>query len=112
MNTVKLVRRQMAPLGLVVLLARSGVAVAAQNPAAAQPAGSGQVARPASADDTPSIKIGVTLFADYTLTTSPTTVDADGNTVHANDFKVTRSYINITGNLSRRVAFRITPDVV
>jgi len=63
-------------------------------------------------DDTPSIRIGVTFYGDYTYTQNPQTVDADGNTINANAFNVTRSYINVTGNLSHIVAFRITPDIV
>ena len=63
-------------------------------------------------DDTPSIRVGVTLFGDYTYTQSPQTTDADGNAVNASAFNVTRSYINVTGNVSHIVAFRITPDVV
>src|SRR5437867_8136078 len=62
-------------------------------------------------DDTPSIKVGVLIYPDYTFQTSPETIDADGNTIHSNAFNVTRSYINITGNISHIVAFRITPDV-
>jgi hypothetical protein len=62
-------------------------------------------------DDTPSIKVGVTLYADYTYTQAPETRDADGNTINASAFNVSRSYINITGNISHIVAFRITPDV-
>src|SRR5881398_278432 len=61
-------------------------------------------------DDTPSIKIGAVIFADYTYNQDPTTTDADGNTIHPDSFNVTRSYINITGNVSHLVAFRITPD--
>src|SRR5438046_5105375 len=63
-------------------------------------------------DDTPSIKVGVTIYADYTFQQNPTPTDADGNTINLSSFNVTRSYINITGNLSHSVAFRITPDVV
>src|SRR5437667_284532 len=62
-------------------------------------------------DDTPSIKVGAVIYPDYTFQTSPETTDADGNTIHSNAFNVTRSYINITGNISHIVAFRITPDV-
>lgn len=62
-------------------------------------------------DDTPSIKIGAVIFADYTFQQKPTAKDADGNEIHANSFNATRSYINVTGNLSHIVAFRITPDV-
>src|SRR5580765_6100730 len=63
-------------------------------------------------DDTPSIKVGVTLYADYSYTQSPETTDADGNIINPSAFNVSRSYINITGNISHIVAFRITPDVV
>src|SRR6478735_4201096 len=62
-------------------------------------------------DDTPSIKVGATIFADYTYNQDPTSKDADGNTIHADGFNVARSYINITGNISHMIAFRITPDV-
>jgi hypothetical protein len=54
----------------------------------------------AAADDAPSFKVGATIFADYTLQTAP---DA---------FNVGRAYINVTGNLNKRISFRITPDVV
>lgn len=63
-------------------------------------------------DDTPSIRVGVTLYADWTHQTSPTTTDSDGNVINPNSFNVTRSYINITGNINHIVAFRITPDIV
>jgi hypothetical protein len=63
-------------------------------------------------DDTPSIKVGVTIFADYTINHQPKVVDADGNTITLNQFQVGRSYINVTGNISHLVAFRITPDIV
>jgi len=62
-------------------------------------------------DDTPSIKVGATIFTDYTYTDAPTATDADGNIIHSNAFNVARSYINVTGNISHVVAFRITPDV-
>ena len=62
-------------------------------------------------DDTPSIRMGVTLFTDYTYNRSPEQRDADGNLVHFSQFNVSRAYINVTGNLSHVVAFRITPDV-
>lgn len=62
-------------------------------------------------DDTPSIKVGATLFTDYTYTQSPQQKDADGNTINFSQFNVSRSYINITGNISHIVAFRFTPDI-
>jgi hypothetical protein len=62
-------------------------------------------------DDTPSIKVGATIYMDYTYQQDPQVTDADGNTINPTSFNVTRSYINITGNISHIVAFRITPDV-
>src|SRR3954464_4672383 len=63
-------------------------------------------------DATPSIKVGVTLYADFTYAEAPETKDADGNVIHADGFNVTRSYINATGNINHIVAFRTTPDTV
>lgn len=62
-------------------------------------------------DDTPSIKVGVTIYTDYTYQQSPQTTDTDGNVINPSSFNVSRSYINITGNVNHIVAFRITPDV-
>jgi hypothetical protein len=81
--------------------------------------GAGQTARaqvtPAAGStppqDTPAIKIGALIFADYTYQQAPPTKDAAGNDVHSSSFNVTRAYINVTGNISHLVAFRITPDV-
>ena len=63
-------------------------------------------------DDTPSIRLGVTLYADYTYQDNPQIKDADGNTINPSAFNVSRSYINVTGNINHMIAFRITPDVV
>jgi hypothetical protein len=63
-------------------------------------------------DDTPSIRVGVTIYADYTYQQNPQTTDADGNTINPSAFNVARSYINVTGNLNHIVSFRITPDIV
>jgi len=63
-------------------------------------------------DDTPSIRVGTTIYADYTYVDGPEIRDADGNLVHPNAFNVTRAYINVTGNLSHLIAFRVTPDIV
>jgi len=51
-------------------------------------------------DDTPSFKVGSTIFADYTR----------GDLVN-DSFNVARAYINVTGNLNHLIAYRITPDV-
>jgi hypothetical protein len=63
-------------------------------------------------DDTPSIGLGVTIYADFTYQDAPEIRDADGNLVHPSAFNVTRSYINVIGKLNHIVAFRVTPDVV
>jgi len=75
--------------------------VYAQGTTAAQP----------TAADAPSVRVGVTLFADYTTTLEPKGTDADGNEFTPNAFNITRAYINVTGNISRLIAFRVTPDV-
>jgi hypothetical protein len=62
-------------------------------------------------DDTPTIKVGVTIFADYTVNQQPKITDADGNEVTLNQFQIGRSYINVTGNISHSIAFRLTPDI-
>lgn len=62
-------------------------------------------------DDTPSIKVGMTLYPDYTYTANPEVKDTDGNTVNPSAFNVGRAYINLTGQVSHIVAFRITPDI-
>jgi hypothetical protein len=62
-------------------------------------------------DDTPSVKVGVTIYTDYTYIDEPTAKDADGNVIHSNSFNVGRAYINVTGNLSHWVSFRVTPDI-
>jgi len=62
-------------------------------------------------DDTPVIRVGATIFTDYTVQTDPKVKDADGNSVTSNSFNVTRSYINVTGNINHYIAFRIPPDI-
>ena len=62
-------------------------------------------------DDTPAIKVGATLFADYTVQQKPRVKDVDGNDVTSSAFNVGRAYINVTGNISHNIAFRITPDI-
>jgi hypothetical protein len=63
-------------------------------------------------DDTPSIRLGVTVYTDFTYQQSPETLDSDGNAINPSSFNVARSYINVTGQLNHLIAFRITPDVV
>jgi hypothetical protein len=73
--------------------------------AQAQPA---PTARP---DDAPAIRVGVTIFADYTVTQEPKGTDADGNEITPNAFNIQRAYLNVTGQINRLVHFRVTPDI-
>jgi hypothetical protein len=57
------------------------------------------------------IGVGTTIFADYTYQDAPKITDSDKNSVHSSSFEVRRAYINVTGNVSDVVAFRVTPDV-
>ncbi len=63
-------------------------------------------------DDTPSIKVGGTIYANYEYVQEPRATDTDGNLYHQNAFNITRAYINITGQINHLISFRITPDVV
>jgi hypothetical protein len=66
---------------------------------------------PAPPDDTPSLRIGVTLFLDYTVTTEPKITDTDDNRVTGSAFNVGRAYLNVNGQISRLIGFRVTPDI-
>jgi len=57
------------------------------------------------------IGVGTTIFADYTYQDAPKITDADKNSVNLSSFEVRRAYINVTGNISDIVSFRVTPDV-
>jgi hypothetical protein len=62
-------------------------------------------------DDTPSITVGATIFANYVFTSTPDGTDADGNLYSPNAFESSRAYININGKINHAITFRITPDV-
>lgn len=62
-------------------------------------------------DDTPSLRVGLTVWPIFTLQNEPEITDAAGNLVKRSTFDVGRAYINLTGNLSHIVAFRLTPDI-
>ena len=49
----------------------------------------------------PTWKVGATIFGDYTYQAAPVT----------SSFNVNRAYVNVTGTLNERIAFRVTPDV-
>jgi hypothetical protein len=57
------------------------------------------------------VKVGVTIFADYTYQDAPNITDSDKNSVHPSSFEVRRAYINVTGNISDWVSYRVTPDI-
>jgi hypothetical protein len=80
-----------------------------------QPAIAGAQVTPAGGytppDDTPAIKVGLTLWPNYVFQTDPGVTDSDGNVVRKNAFDVGRAYINITGQVSHVIQFRLTPDV-
>jgi hypothetical protein len=61
--------------------------------------------------DTPTVKVGGTIFADYSVQQTPKITDTDGNEVALSQFEITRAYINLTGTISRHIAFRLTTDV-
>lgn len=94
---------------VAAVVAVSPVVAAAQT--TGQPPATPPAAAPAPAPFTPSIKMGVTIFADYTITETPKLVDANGDAVTGNAFNVTRSYLNVTGAVTPRITFRITPDI-
>src|SRR5262249_15938169 len=51
------------------------------------------------------------LYPLFTLQTDPNVNDANGKSIERNAFDVSRAYINITGQISHLIAFRITPDI-
>ena len=89
-------------VGLLALAVFTSPA-AAQAPAAAPPA--------ARSPDEPSVRVGVTVFADYTVTQEPKGVDVDGNRFTPSAFNIARAYINVTGQINHIVQFRVTPDI-
>jgi hypothetical protein len=62
-------------------------------------------------DDKPVVKLGFTMFTDYTYTDSPTSKNADGSEFNPNAFNLSRAYLNVTGQIHHLLAFRITTDV-
>src|SRR5262249_38194873 len=100
-NNVPAMRRLRALAVLIGSLASAAVASAQVTPAAGY----------TPPDDTPAIRVGMTLFTNYSWQTDPKGTDANGQSITRNSFDVARSYINITGQISHLVAFRITPDI-
>ncbi len=61
--------------------------------------------------ETFSIKLGTTIFTDFTYQAEPSITDADKHPVHKSEFEVRRAYVNVTGTISDLFSFRVTPDV-
>jgi hypothetical protein len=59
----------------------------------------------------PTVKIGTTIFADFTETLKPEAKDAAGETYRPNAFNITRAYVNVTGSFNPVFAFRVTSDI-
>jgi len=94
---------------LLRIIAATAIAFAvARVPCTAQAAPAAGPPQPA---DTPAIRVGVLLFADYTIQQQPKIRDADGNSVTLSAFQIGRSYINVSGNITRNISFRVTPDI-
>ena len=55
-------------------------------------------------DDTPTVNVGGTIFADYTYMQEPTVNGSDGQPGPSNAFNVTRAYINVTGQINHLIA--------
>ncbi len=90
---------------LATALTATAAGAAAQTPAP-DPAGGTPPA------DAPNVRVGGTLFLDYTTVLDPRVTDADGNRVRPSAFNVGRAYLNVTGQLNHVFAFRVTPDIV
>jgi hypothetical protein len=63
-------------------------------------------------DDTPSVAVGGTVYANFEYLQEPTVRDAANDVIHQEGFNITRAYITVTGQINRFIGFRITPDVV
>jgi len=87
-------------LGSAALVLFVAAASGAENPVAA--------ATPAESSP---IRLGTTLFTDFTYQDEPRITDADKNPVHRSEFEVRRAYITLTGSISDLLSFRVTTDV-
>jgi hypothetical protein len=92
-------RRTLALLTFVLLSARL---------ASAQDVGGATTTDP---NDAPNIRVGGTIFNDFVYQSAPAITDTDGNTVKLSQFNVSRAYINVVGQISHLISFRITPDI-
>jgi len=68
------------------------------------------VAAPKPGESSP-IRLGTTIFTDFTYQDEPRITDADKNSVHRSEFEVRRAYITLNGSISDLLSFRVTTDV-
>jgi hypothetical protein len=74
---------------------------------AASIAGAADAPKPAEAK----VKLGTTIFTDFTYQAAPELPDADKNLVHKSEFEVRRAYLNVAFTFSDLFVVRVTPDV-
>jgi hypothetical protein len=95
---------QIVALWYLATLAVCGAAFA-QTPAPPSPPPA------ASASQGPQIKIGSTIFADFTETLKPEAKDTAGQAYRPNAFNVTRAYVTVAGAFNPVFSFRATTDI-
>ena len=95
-------------MSLAVFVLAAAVASAADEP---KPAASPKPAETPKPAESSSIKVGTTIFTDFTYQEAPKVLDADKNPVHKTEFEVRRAYINVVGTFSDLFVVRVTPDV-
>jgi hypothetical protein len=95
-------------LSLAAFVLAAAVASAADEP---KPAASPKPAETPKPAEGSSVKVGTTIFTDFTYQEAPRVLDADKNLVHKTEFEVRRAYINVVGTFSDLFVVRVTPDV-
>ena len=95
-------------LSLAAFVLAAVVASAADEP---KPAASPKPAETPKPTEGSSVKVGSTIFTDFTYQEAPRVLDADKNLVHKTEFEVRRAYINVVGTFSDLFVVRVTPDV-
>jgi len=93
---------------LAAFVLAAAVASAADEP---KPVASPKPAETPKPAEGSSIKVGTTIFTDFTYQEAPRVLDADKNLVHKTEFEVRRAYINVVGTFSDLFVVRVTPDI-
>jgi hypothetical protein len=96
---------------LLASLSLTTVPTFAQDPPPVPPDAASTSTEAVPPSDEPHVRLGATIFANYTYNEAPTSLDTDGNTIHPSSFDITRAYINVTGSINHFIAYRVTPDV-